>query len=178
MLTHYLQEMFAYNLDQSTANSLNLLTVLVMSSQPPPSEDQIKYALQPALLTVAHLVRTAFQVFRDTEALFFSRLKRPCSSPDTSETDSWLSQWTTAPFSFLQPAADAADQPGTALVEASSEVTVHDRERERYARLYVNGLKDLIVGSLNWAFESELWFDKTGEEVRTFGWVFLKEKRA
>ncbi|KNZ79049.1 Epi-isozizaene synthase [Termitomyces sp. J132] len=37
----------------------------------------------------------------------------------------------------------------------------------------VRTLKDYIVGTINWAYETELYFGKKGEEIRTFGWVFL-----
>ncbi|KAJ7711994.1 hypothetical protein B0H16DRAFT_1626674 [Mycena metata] len=42
--------------------------------------------------------------------------------------------------------------------------------------LYLRGLKDCIVGTLNWSYETELYFGAKGDEVRQFGWVFLKTK--
>lgn len=41
---------------------------------------------------------------------------------------------------------------------------------------YVQVFKDCIVGTINWAYETELYFGKKGEEIRTFGWVFLNPK--
>ena len=38
---------------------------------------------------------------------------------------------------------------------------------------FVQILKDCIVGTINWAYETELYFGTKGEEIRTFGWVFL-----
>jgi hypothetical protein len=58
-----------------------------------------------------------------------------------------------------------------------------DEEIFDNVRLYVQGLRDCVVGSINWAYETELYFGQKGEEVRAFGWVFLipvkdeKEKR-
>ncbi|KAJ6577928.1 isoprenoid synthase domain-containing protein [Mycena capillaripes] len=42
------------------------------------------------------------------------------------------------------------------------------------SKLYLRGLKDCIVGTLNWVYETELYFGSKGDEIRQFGWVFLK----
>ncbi|KAJ7235640.1 hypothetical protein B0H12DRAFT_1191293 [Mycena haematopus] len=44
------------------------------------------------------------------------------------------------------------------------------------SKLYLRGLKDCIVGTLNWGYETELYFGSKGDEVRQFGWVFLKDR--
>jgi len=38
---------------------------------------------------------------------------------------------------------------------------------------YITRLKDYIVGTINWLYETELYFGKKGSEIRTFGWVFI-----
>ena len=38
---------------------------------------------------------------------------------------------------------------------------------------YIAGLKDYISGTINWLYETELYFGKKGSEIRTFGWVFI-----
>lgn len=43
---------------------------------------------------------------------------------------------------------------------------------EQTAR-YIQALKDYIVGSVHWGYETELYFGQKGDEVRSFGWVFL-----
>ncbi|KAJ2920476.1 hypothetical protein H1R20_g16618, partial [Candolleomyces eurysporus] len=43
---------------------------------------------------------------------------------------------------------------------------------EQTAR-YIQALKDYIVGSIHWGYETELYFGQKGDEVRLFGWVFL-----
>ncbi|KAJ2935318.1 hypothetical protein H1R20_g1776, partial [Candolleomyces eurysporus] len=43
---------------------------------------------------------------------------------------------------------------------------------EQTAR-YIQALKDYIVGSIHWGYETELYFGQKGDEVRSFGWVFL-----
>ncbi|KAF8151522.1 isoprenoid synthase domain-containing protein [Crassisporium funariophilum] len=40
-------------------------------------------------------------------------------------------------------------------------------------RSYVTALKDCVIGTINWAYETELYFGKKGGEMRTFGWVFI-----
>lgn len=40
-------------------------------------------------------------------------------------------------------------------------------------RNYITRLKDCIVGTINWVYETELYFGKKGGEIRTFGWVFI-----
>ncbi|KAJ6477648.1 isoprenoid synthase domain-containing protein [Mycena sanguinolenta] len=44
------------------------------------------------------------------------------------------------------------------------------------SKLYLRGLKDCIIGTLNWGYETELYFGSKGDEVRQFGWVFLKDR--
>ena len=43
---------------------------------------------------------------------------------------------------------------------------------EQSAR-YIQTLKDYIVASIHWGYETELYFGQKGDEVRSFGWVFL-----
>jgi hypothetical protein len=43
---------------------------------------------------------------------------------------------------------------------------------EQTAR-YIQALKDYIAGSIHWGYETELYFGQKGDEVRSFGWVFL-----
>ena len=40
---------------------------------------------------------------------------------------------------------------------------------------YIEALKDCLVGTLHWAYETELFFGKKGSEVRAFGWVFVDQ---
>lgn len=56
----------------------------------------------------------------------------------------------------------------------SSEDVNNDEIGARTAdlRRYIQALKDCIVGSIHWIYETELFFGKRGGEVRTFGWVF------
>ncbi|TFK22528.1 hypothetical protein FA15DRAFT_565983, partial [Coprinopsis marcescibilis] len=38
---------------------------------------------------------------------------------------------------------------------------------------YILALKDYVIGSMHWGYETELFFGVKGDEVRSFGWVFL-----
>jgi hypothetical protein len=40
-------------------------------------------------------------------------------------------------------------------------------------RLFVRGLRDVMIGAVHWLYETEFYFDNKGDEVRQFGWVFL-----
>ncbi|EJF61988.1 terpenoid synthase [Dichomitus squalens LYAD-421 SS1] len=40
-------------------------------------------------------------------------------------------------------------------------------------RAYVRGLRDCVVGSLHWLYETDRFFGEVGEDVRTSGWVFV-----
>jgi hypothetical protein len=40
-------------------------------------------------------------------------------------------------------------------------------------RLYTQGLRDIMIGTVHWLYETDLYFGEKGEEVRAFGWVFL-----
>jgi len=40
---------------------------------------------------------------------------------------------------------------------------------------YIQALKDCIIGSIHWAYETELFFGRRGPEIRTFGWVFADQ---
>lgn len=55
--------------------------------------------------------------------------------------------------------------------EGYDESETNERKLEKVKR-YIQALKDCIVGSTHWLYETELFFGKKGAEVRTFGWVF------
>ncbi|KAI0354460.1 terpenoid synthase [Trametes cingulata] len=40
-------------------------------------------------------------------------------------------------------------------------------------RAYVQGLRDCVVGTLHWLYETDRYFGETAEDVRSSGWVFL-----
>lgn len=52
-----------------------------------------------------------------------------------------------------------------------------DSEIDRQVDIYVDGLRDWIVGSLHWSFESERYFAKSGLDVKRTGIVNLLPRR-
>ncbi|KAI0668209.1 terpenoid synthase [Trametes maxima] len=46
-------------------------------------------------------------------------------------------------------------------------------ERDEDVRIYVQGLRDCIVGTLHWLYETDRYFGETADDVRSSGWVFL-----
>ncbi|KAF6745643.1 hypothetical protein DFP72DRAFT_1051248 [Ephemerocybe angulata] len=47
------------------------------------------------------------------------------------------------------------------------------RKGELEVAKYVRAMKDWIMGSIHWGYETEVYFGVKGDEVRSFGWVFL-----
>ncbi|KAJ2917302.1 hypothetical protein MD484_g3148, partial [Candolleomyces efflorescens] len=76
------------------------------------------------------------------------------------------SDWKFLTEPVLGPPDDVED------VEDSGGATKNNSEQT--AR-YVRALKDYIVGSIHWGYETELYFGQKGDEVRSFGWVFLAD---
>ena len=40
-------------------------------------------------------------------------------------------------------------------------------------RAYVRGLRDCVVGTLHWIYETDRYFGDLGEDVRSSGWAFV-----
>ncbi|KAJ7485042.1 isoprenoid synthase domain-containing protein [Mycena galericulata] len=108
-------------------------------------------AVQGAINCAFALVERAFQTFAAAEAALQPvQVQSPGPGP---------SAWTWNPLSRKQqPSEETPSQP-----TLSSD-----------SKLYLRGLKDCIVGTLNWSYETELYFGSKGDEVRQFGWVFLR----
>ncbi|GBE86093.1 terpenoid synthase [Sparassis crispa] len=58
----------------------------------------------------------------------------------------------------------------TVLRSSSSGATDADIRR------FMLGLRDCVAGAVHWLYETERFFGESGEDVRTFGWVFLPPK--
>lgn len=75
------------------------------------------------------------------------------------------------------PVSDPVPDPARSRVSESSSIVgggvTHGGEDLEDVKAMVQGLKDCIVGCVNWVYETELFFGGKGEEVRAFGWVFL-----
>ncbi|KAF7335541.1 hypothetical protein MVEN_02208000 [Mycena venus] len=110
-------------------------------------------SVQAAIKYSFSLVDQSFQKFLSAESTLLSQESAPGQSASTGT-------WTWNPLNRKQ-----ASETTPAHVPLTSDST-----------LYLRGLKDCIVGTLNWSYETELYFGSKGDEVRQFGWVFLKDK--
>ncbi|KAF8124283.1 isoprenoid synthase domain-containing protein [Mycena galopus ATCC 62051] len=97
------------------------------------------------------IIEQALQTFLSAE----SALEAPATVQTTNSLWAWI-----PPLSRKEP---SATPPAQVMLSPDS-------------KLYLRGLKDCIVGTLNWGYETELYFGSKGDEVRQFGWVFLKDR--
>lgn len=118
-------------------------------------------SIQGAIKLAALTIKQSFDAFNAIERAL---LAQPCPSPRVSPLSSLLSTWN--PISLLRSSNPVAPPAGDSSVPFD----------ESDVRLYIQRLRGCIVGYLNWAYESELYFGTKGEEVRSFGWVFLLPK--
>jgi hypothetical protein len=106
-------------------------------------------SVQAALNHAFSFTEQAFQKFISTESALLSENTVPLQT---------TSLWAWRPF-----------RPSSAVAPEKTPLTSD-------SKLYLRGLKDCIVGTLNWSYETELYFGSKGDEVRQFGWVFLKSR--
>ncbi|KAF8168667.1 hypothetical protein K438DRAFT_1983809 [Mycena galopus ATCC 62051] len=97
------------------------------------------------------IIEQALQTFLSAE----SALQAPATVQTTNSLWAWI-----PPLSRKEP---SATPPAQVMLSPDS-------------KLYLRGLKDCIVGTLNWGYDTELYFGSKGDEVRQFGWVFLKDR--
>lgn len=106
-------------------------------------------------LSVQGAVNLANTMIKDRFSTFYSTEKSLFEAPQS------LGSWPTLSWLWGSgTAGQASDSPFTQQVPEDLES-------------YITCLKDRIIGTINWAYETELYFRKRGEEIRTFGWVFL-----
>ncbi|KAF7326560.1 hypothetical protein MVEN_02609200 [Mycena venus] len=108
-------------------------------------------SVQASIKYAFSLVDHSFQKILSTESTLLSQEPVPCQTTST---------WTWNPLNRRQPS-----EPTLAHVPLTSDST-----------FYLRGLKNCIVGTLNWSYETEVYFGPKGDEVRQSGWVFLKGK--
>lgn len=142
-----MKDVLAYNVDQHAGNTLNVVNLLM---------EHQRITLQYGLQSTETLIQEALRQFLASEQKLFPQ---PQDNPHT--TPLWSRLWPTSatPLSRLQ-----------APMENLDEKTVADVHR------YIQGMKDVMVGTVNWGYETEMYFGTKGEDVRTFGWVFLTQR--
>ncbi|KAF7335532.1 Alpha-muurolene synthase [Mycena venus] len=98
-------------------------------------------SVQAAIKYAFSLIDQSFQKFLSAESTLFSQ------SPVPGQT---TSMWTWNPLNWRQ-----TSEKTPAHVQLTSD-----------SKLYLCGLKDCIVGTLNWSYETGLYFGSKGDEIR------------
>ncbi|KAK7055942.1 isoprenoid synthase domain-containing protein [Favolaschia claudopus] len=141
-------DIFAYNNDQFIGNAFNIVSILRAHEG---------VSVQGAINRAYALIELASRNFVAEEERYTKRHASPSSSPTA-----WV--W--------NPLGGKGD--GVAARDINKEKGNEGRARD--SQLYMQGLKDCIVGTLNWSYETELFFGSKGDEIRQFGWVFLRDR--
>jgi len=139
------QDVVAFNNDQAQGNSHNLISVLIANKN---------LSVQGALTFAGTMIKQKLDAFIATEQALLDSLTVPQSHRSDNIPSYW--RWTSYVRMEMTPAGAAADP-----------LLMEDLPK------FVQILKDCIVGTINWAYETELYFGTKGEEIRTFGWIFL-----
>ncbi|KAJ8075495.1 hypothetical protein PM082_021125 [Marasmius tenuissimus] len=142
-------DVFSFNNDQAARCQLNLVQLLI---------SQQGLSIQGAVNLAGTMASERIQAFTTLEAELWARHSPPSESP--AEPSTWFSTI----MGYFYPAPPARSP---SIVEEWDTGTSND------VSLFMQGLKDCMVGSLNWAFESEMFFGQKGAAIRSFGWVFL-----
>ncbi|GLB42635.1 hypothetical protein LshimejAT787_1200840 [Lyophyllum shimeji] len=152
-------DVVAFNDDQVQGNRHNLITVIMTHK---------RLSLQGALNLAGVLIKRMFDSFVETE-------KSLISAPTAPQTNylgngSLSSYWNWVSLSRL---ATPPASPPRSTPDPSNGANGGDLAHLGDLPSYVHTFRDCVVGTINWAYETELYFGKKGEEIRTFGWVFL-----
>ncbi|KAG7440987.1 terpenoid synthase [Guyanagaster necrorhizus] len=110
-----------------------------------------RLSVQVASQQAGTMVKDAIDGFLETERRIVSALRQP---PTSSARFAWI--W-------------------SALM-GTVEEKVGEKQECDDLMLWMQGLRDCIVGHTNWVYETDLFFGTKGEEVRGFGWVFMLPK--
>ncbi|KAG6849298.1 hypothetical protein H0H93_009613 [Arthromyces matolae] len=156
-------DVLAFNNDQVQGNRHNLITILMT---------QERLSLQGAVNLAGTMIKQKFDDFSQTEMSLF----RPPTPPQAnhSRITTLYSPWSWFNSAHL-PTASSSDSLTPNIEQGADVAQLHLGEGGGGGDLpsYIQTLKDCIVGTINWAYETELYFGRKGEEIRTFGWVFL-----
>jgi hypothetical protein len=144
------QDVVAFNNDQAQGYQHNLITVLM---------NHKGLSLQGALNFAGTMIKQRIDAFLAAEQALIDSLT--LLSPDPSQNAPSYWSWT----SYLPSVVTKPCPP-----PAAGPIFLEDLPN------YIRTLKDCIAGTIHWAYETELYFGTKGEEIRTFGWVFLSPK--
>jgi len=147
-------DIVSFNADQVRDNKYNLITVLVTHKA---------LTIQGAFTFAGALIKDMVDAFSATER---SLLNLDLSS-QLQSNHSYLATLFSHPWIWT-PFSRAPSSPP--ITEEVNQTTLHGLHS------YVQALRNCIAGTINWAYETELYFGKKGDEIRAFGWVFLSPK--
>ncbi|KAF5376433.1 hypothetical protein D9615_008650 [Tricholomella constricta] len=153
-------DVFTFNIDQAQGNRHNIITILMENK---------RLSLQGALNFAGALIKQFFNSFLETEKSLFCHPTPPQTNHSGTGTLSSYWNWITS-VRLATPPASPPPGPQSSNMECGGDTCLGDLPS------YVQTLKDCIVGTINWAYETELYFGRKGEEIRTFGWVFFNPK--
>ncbi|KAF8645362.1 hypothetical protein AX16_007865 [Volvariella volvacea WC 439] len=173
----------SFNVAQSHDNTNNLITVLM-------NEEEL--AVQGAVNHTGALIKRNLAEFAKIEKeLIEPSYGTSSSSPwdqvqattsDIGDASS-CSQWSWIPFwrsKTVSPPPSTAPEVSSPSPSHGSKrgQAIRSSETEEDIHALIQQMKDCIVGCANWIYETELYFGAKGEEVRSFGWVFLCPKQS
>lgn len=72
---------------------------------------------------------------------------------------------------------DLCEKSINRFIEERANLPSWGPEIDRQVNIYVDGLRDWIVGSLHWSFDSERYFGKAGREIKRTRTVNLLPRR-
>lgn len=140
------KDVTSYQFDLAKGNKHNLVAILMHHKN---------ISLQGAVNLAGNMIKDAFATFRSLEHSLLESID-PKKSAITIGLP--ILSWVWA--SIVPPSNN------------NSSETV-SKETLTVVQNYITRLKDCIVGTVNWLYETELYFGKKGSEIRTFGWVFI-----
>jgi hypothetical protein len=126
-------------------------------------------SIQGALNLAGFYIKDLVDLFVASErVLLDARVPTPPPPNHSGSMLLYLKAWNWFPFSRVS----------TASSPLMPETPQHERGDAFLGDIssYVQALRACVVGTINWAYETELYFGKKGEEIRSFGWVFLNQK--
>ncbi|KAF9467542.1 isoprenoid synthase domain-containing protein [Collybia nuda] len=152
-------DVVSFNADQAQGNPHNLITVLVTHKA---------LSLQGAFTFAGALIKDMYGAFAAIEESLLDLGQPTPPQPNHSRLLTLFSPaWTWSPF-------PSASTPTSPTIPEQLKQQVDSTLSDLHS--CVQALKDCVVGTVNWVYETELYFGKKGEEIRTFGWVFLNPK--
>ncbi|KAF9484612.1 terpenoid synthase [Pholiota conissans] len=113
-------------------------------------------SVQGAMNVCGHMIRGAFSAFSEAEQRVLElAVHKPREASVFARVFSSL-QW-------------SSGEDSTNAATEEQEAVVVQTQR------YIRALKDCIVGTVHWIYETELFFGKKGSEIRNFGWIFVDQ---